>query len=272
MSPDELAFIAAILVAPDDDAPRLIYADWLQENAGTVPCGECKDGKGEYVRDGSGVRVMKYPRAGCCKCSGTGYVSDGNAERAEFIRAQCRLARLPLCDRGMYGAHCSVCDDCKERRPLVRRVEGLWYLPGKGFTPPLPESVWCFSIGEPYTPERGQKPLAFVRRGFIEVVACTAEAWLAKDAAGRCNADAITAQHPVREVRLTTIPMLEHEGYARRIAGRKALVPVRYTTRSHVELCLEAEWPGITFHLPPAGRLPSAVRDAHAFLRGAIEG
>src|SRR5262245_25219775 len=29
---DESAFLAAVIANPDDDAPRLIYADWLDEN------------------------------------------------------------------------------------------------------------------------------------------------------------------------------------------------------------------------------------------------
>ena len=45
------AFLQAILEDPADDAPRLIYADWLEEN--------------------------------------------GDAGRADFIRIQCELARLP---------------------------------------------------------------------------------------------------------------------------------------------------------------------------------
>jgi uncharacterized protein (TIGR02996 family) len=45
------AFLQAILEAPDDDTPRLVFADWLDEN--------------------------------------------GEPERAEFIRAQCRSATLP---------------------------------------------------------------------------------------------------------------------------------------------------------------------------------
>jgi uncharacterized protein (TIGR02996 family) len=32
MSTDERAFLNAIIAAPDDDLPRLVYADWLQEN------------------------------------------------------------------------------------------------------------------------------------------------------------------------------------------------------------------------------------------------
>ena len=33
MSPDEQAFLAAIAAAPDDDTPRLVFADWLDERA-----------------------------------------------------------------------------------------------------------------------------------------------------------------------------------------------------------------------------------------------
>src|SRR5438270_762906 len=45
------AFLEAIREAPDDDVPRLVYADWLDDH--------------------------------------------GDAARAEFVRVQCQLARLP---------------------------------------------------------------------------------------------------------------------------------------------------------------------------------
>src|SRR5262245_58911497 len=54
MSDDETSFLRAILEAPDDHAPRLVYADWLEER--------------------------------------------GHAGRAEFLRVECRLARLPVRD------------------------------------------------------------------------------------------------------------------------------------------------------------------------------
>ena len=38
---DEAAFLAAILADPDDDAPRLVFADWLDER------GDCR---GEWLR------------------------------------------------------------------------------------------------------------------------------------------------------------------------------------------------------------------------------
>jgi uncharacterized protein (TIGR02996 family) len=51
---NEQAFLADVLDHPDDDAPRLVFADWLDEN--------------------------------------------GDADRAEFIRAQIELARCPVGD------------------------------------------------------------------------------------------------------------------------------------------------------------------------------
>ena len=56
----EEAFIQAIREAPADDAPRLIYADWLEEH--------------------------------------------GQADRAEFIRIQCRLARRSDSDANLVAA------------------------------------------------------------------------------------------------------------------------------------------------------------------------
>jgi uncharacterized protein (TIGR02996 family) len=39
--PDEAAFLAAVCGHPDDDGPRLVYADWLDE---------CGDPRGEFIR------------------------------------------------------------------------------------------------------------------------------------------------------------------------------------------------------------------------------
>src|SRR5437764_6172383 len=39
--PDDDAFLRAILAHPDDDLPRLVYADWLDERG---------DPKGEFIR------------------------------------------------------------------------------------------------------------------------------------------------------------------------------------------------------------------------------
>jgi uncharacterized protein (TIGR02996 family) len=81
MSDDESAFIDAIREAPEDDAPRLVYADWLDEHAGTVPCDQCDRGDTQ----GSSKQWM----SSCAKCGHTGWVSNGSTERAEFIRRAC---------------------------------------------------------------------------------------------------------------------------------------------------------------------------------------
>lgn len=54
MTTEAAAFLEAILASPADDAPRLVYADWLDEH--------------------------------------------GQSDRAEFIRVQCEIARLPAWD------------------------------------------------------------------------------------------------------------------------------------------------------------------------------
>src|SRR5439155_15011937 len=60
---DREALLAAIRAAPDDDLPRLVYADWLEETAGSLP-------------------PMERPSAG---------------DRAAFIRLQVEAARGEQC-------------------------------------------------------------------------------------------------------------------------------------------------------------------------------
>lgn len=55
---DEAAFLAAIIAAPDDDTPRLVYTDWLDEQ------GRCE--RSEFIR------VQCRLAAGYCLCNGYG--------------------------------------------------------------------------------------------------------------------------------------------------------------------------------------------------------
>jgi uncharacterized protein (TIGR02996 family) len=96
MTADGTALLAAVLDAPADDAPRLVYADWLEENATADhvgPCPEC-GGKPRHklvTRNGEEYRYEQI----VCKCAWRRFAVPGNgfAERAEFIRVQCALAR-----------------------------------------------------------------------------------------------------------------------------------------------------------------------------------
>jgi uncharacterized protein (TIGR02996 family) len=75
---DRDALFQAILYAPDDDAPRLVFADWLDEN--------------------------------------------GDPDRAEFIRVQCRLARLPF-----YEPECATLSARADE--LLVRHRRAWRVP-----------------------------------------------------------------------------------------------------------------------------------------------
>jgi uncharacterized protein (TIGR02996 family) len=74
---ERAAFIRAICINPVDDVPRLAFADWLQENAGTVPCPECPPDEGEEPHPADIV---------CDRCGGRRTIPDGRRERASFIR------------------------------------------------------------------------------------------------------------------------------------------------------------------------------------------
>lgn len=92
MTTEHDALVRAICEAPDDDTPRLVYADWLDENASGSDCARCFEFGGRRVvrnpnpRRGSSAIVI------CPTCSGTGRATDGRRELAEFIRVQIQLA------------------------------------------------------------------------------------------------------------------------------------------------------------------------------------
>ncbi|MBX9626755.1 MAG: TIGR02996 domain-containing protein [Gemmataceae bacterium] len=48
---DQRALLAAVIAAPDDDTPRLVYADWLDEH--------CDDVQANYIRES--VRLARLP-------------------------------------------------------------------------------------------------------------------------------------------------------------------------------------------------------------------
>src|SRR5689334_1607117 len=86
METEDAALWRAVVAAPHDDAPRLVLADWLDEN--------------------------------------------GRPDRAEFVRLQCRLARLD--------------EDDPDRGPLERRERQLWLKHGAGWRAPLPARLRNF--------------------------------------------------------------------------------------------------------------------------------
>lgn len=91
--PEYRSFLRAIRKAPDDDLPRLILADWLEERAGS--CESC-GGKATWskwtdVLPAHNTARRNDGRFACSTCHGTG--TNGAGERGGFIRVQIEAAR-----------------------------------------------------------------------------------------------------------------------------------------------------------------------------------
>ncbi len=146
------AILWAVLADPADDTPRLVYAEICDDLAGVVACPAC-GGSGcpaPSIRDmppilevrqpdGSVVRqaVVEwkpiYKRPVCPRCAGSGSVSNGLAERAEFVRAQVELARrFPaytkdgVTELGAGGGPAFLGETSKQFNDLRRRERELW--------------------------------------------------------------------------------------------------------------------------------------------------
>jgi len=112
------AILRAVLADPADDTPRLVYAEICDDLAGVVACpAGCKPlSNGIYcVRASSRASMV----ARCPRCAGSGSVSNGLAERAEFVRVQCELARMPADEPFARVAEAVLA----ERLPRMSRLE-----------------------------------------------------------------------------------------------------------------------------------------------------
>ncbi len=233
-------FIAAVCASPDDDAPRLIYADYLDEH------GESE--RAEFIGVQVAMEPLRHPAGGL--------VADMAMPGGKRIRRRLAKEReekwtaLSRRERELLG-------------PSSERIDGRIY---------FARAVAWFLDDAPlwlaFRPEW--------RRGFVAAVTCTAADWLAHEAAlywrpaqGRpCPA---TAQ-PIEEVRLTTRPLMVRrpamdaamdavmDGNHFRLAGRDRQARYGYPIPHADEILLSllhAEWPGVRFVLP-SPRYPAA--------------
>lgn len=164
MNYDERALLDTVIAYPADDMPRLVYADYLEETATRSMCEAC-DGTGEVPTERGRIKV-------CSACT-LGYVSDGRAERAEFIRVQCELASM-----GYPG-------------PLSMSVaRTALFTSGPPTVPEAPAALSfrsCAIFVEWGTAWGDVKSVTLWSRGFIDEVRCDYQWWYGTPC-GRCSA------------------------------------------------------------------------------------
>jgi uncharacterized protein (TIGR02996 family) len=185
---DEAAFEAAIAAAPDDDTPRLVFADWLGDRG--------RDDDAFYHRARVAVKPVladpddDAPRlAFAAWCDG-----QGRHARADLIRDQITLSRKPACP--------AWCDHDPDKCAVTRlekavaahleacRADVWGGVPQFELTPLL-----YTPAGAPW----GDWWRACVHRGFIERVFTTGPAWVE-------HADHLLAFNPVRNVFTDGLP------------------------------------------------------------------
>lgn len=171
---DRDAFLAKIVAEPSNTLAKLVYADWLDENAGSVKCPVCHGTPNPPF--GSGGKSW----SGCGRCSGTGFISDDNAARAEFIRLQVELSSPTL---GPDGT-----GDSQSRSQIEQRAWSLW----QSHWPKWVADERAYPVSLEYAVRIRQDEqydndvqLTF-RDGFVSDVYCPL-AWWAGGECGRCR-------------------------------------------------------------------------------------
>lgn len=154
MTQDQQALVRSVLAAPDDDTPRLIYADWLDDNAKAEAVEECSCRM--YGRPGWVVGKTTWEPCGSC-VSGK-RVTPGNdfADRAKFIRYQIRLAQFVAAGYPCYHfltapPNCEVCQLRKETLSIQTH-------------PPTRFQEWCAPL------KLVNRLGVTLRRGFVDKV------------------------------------------------------------------------------------------------------
>lgn len=271
---DESALLATIHANRAESTARLVYADCLDESDRPL------DAARERVLARPACDEMRLAYAEVCE-------SLGDRDRAEFIRVQVEIGRLPPFIRrdadlnpptdGIPNAH-AVALGRRERELFAKHAdkalhldESLWGEPGLttdnwklvGWSP----CTLHFIVGDDHYDLWQQ-----FRRGFVEVINCRWEEWAQ-------HGDAICDGTPVAKVWLTTMPNLRCAWRAIppdlsaecEIAGVRVCVDeqellmemgnnprplARYALNAPdvAKMLMKKRWHGIEFDLPPTVR------------------
>lgn len=172
------ALLAAVRARPDDDTPRLAYADWLDDAAGDLPDPDAARARAAFIRLQCEVAVPPppepWPSLAAQLLPIVGFHRRADEHRAALVAHAARLA-----DRA-----------AKENEALD--------LAGRFGHPTGP---WTLEFLAAAGGESAGWECGCWTRGFIEWLQLPGADWLAR-------ADAILTSQPVRHVVLTTAPGL----------------------------------------------------------------
>jgi len=141
---DGPALLAAILAQPEDDTPRLVYADWLDEQ------GEAE--RGEFIRVQVAIAAMDE--------AGEGEIDPNDGHTC--------------CDDP-----CPVCASVERYTGLRRRKQEL-FENGRTYKWGFPKAIHCTPFADTFAKGLGpETAIGLSRRGFVSEVRCTLAAWVA---------------------------------------------------------------------------------------------
>lgn len=215
---DREAFLKKIIDYPEDDTPRLVYADWLDEH--------------------------------------------GEPERAEFIRAQIKLAEIAKELRVDVDSPDLICQQpdclCSSVGDLRKRERNLLKVGHAAWMPVVTDFYFIPRLsGEPLRENH-----VLYRRGFPVSVQLSWKKWLG------C-ADAILSEAPVADVELTTIPITVAD-----FTGNETRFRLQGRNRAFIEITLprdlylhgipwllSREWPAVKKFTFPMPELPTPMTE-----------
>jgi uncharacterized protein (TIGR02996 family) len=207
---DRQPLLNAILAAPADDGPRLVFADWCDENSAPE--------RGEFIRVQVARARLPEPEL---KCIGP---LPGFGDHADRAGGRCgRCSKMP----GLCEYH--VLEDREAELLRTFQLAPPCYRPQE--TNVHARYAWAGPVANLDDPNH--QGWQFIR-GFVESITCPAADWLQ-------HADAITAEHPVREVMLTDRPT--------RLGDYVDVTTLADLRRYMARYVHRSRWPGVTFLL-----------------------
>jgi uncharacterized protein (TIGR02996 family) len=242
--PEYRALLASVLAAPADDAPRLVLADWLDENG--------RPERAKLVRAGIAVATAKRP--GCCDRVGNTFVTD---PAPKIVPCDCEWADLYRSETEAWAAWDALGElplpfDFLSRHPAGRYDSPCFFRRGFIESVTLPAEDWLAHADRILA----EHPVTSVRLTAIPEVEydgdrlrLAGDRWFGIDE---------TAGESRRLARIV-LPTLGTHGY--------------WQHDAHI-LC-RLRWPGIEFELPPSpqGGLPvprHLVPAVEAMLAGTV--